>query len=317
MPEPISLSLTLLANSPFIFADARIANQVPLQSHFLPGQVQNSAAASTWQFSASSVDYSIPPERSLDGSSISAQFPEFSQSIAPRSGGQLYAQRLAALKAGKLYTTLPKDSFREVWSKSSIRPTYEQWRQLLTLEARAVGRDPRSMSVLIGDSLSLWFPVDRLPQNQLWLNQSISGDTTWNILLRLPLFAQTRPKQIYVMAGINDLKMGASDAEVIWNLRRIVQRLRGTHPQSKIVVQSILPTRLSPSINARIVGINRRLASISQQEGASYLDLSARFMDKEDQLLKDYTTDGIHLSQAGYAVWQSAVRQPEIRIAQF
>jgi lysophospholipase L1-like esterase len=244
---------------------------------------------------------------------------EFAQSIAPRSGGQLYTQRLAALKAGQLHTRLPKDSFREVWSKSSIQPTYEQWRQLLTLEARVSNRksDAQPLSILVGDSLSLWFPSDRLPQNQAWLNQSISGDTTWNILRRLTLFSEARPNQIYIMVGINDLKMGASDTEILWNIQRIVQQLRIAHPKAKIIVQSILPTRLSQSINTRVVRVNRRLSALADREGASYLDLSEKFMDEDEQLMTNYTTDGLHLSQAGYAAWQSAVRQPEVRLARF
>lgn len=251
----------------------------------------------------------------------SAFQPEFSTAIAtdltPQSGGQLYLQRFAALRAGKLYTRLPIDSFSQIWKDVSMQPTYQQWRKLLASEAKAVSKrtGDRDLSILLGDSLSLWFPCDRLQSSQIWLNQGISGDTTWNILARLPDLENTRPSQIYLMAGVNDLKMGASDAEIVWNVQRIVTQLQRMHPNVKIIVESILPTR-SPRIpNDRIAGINRQLSSIAQQSGATYLDLFSQFADQDGQILSEYTTDGIHLSAQGYATWQSVFRESGSKVA--
>ncbi len=236
----------------------------------------------------------------------------------PRSGGQLYVQRLAALRTGQLYTRLPANSFREWWQYASVQPTLQDWRSLLTLEAQAVasGQGNQRLSVLLGDSISLWFPSERLPKHQLWLNQGISGDTTWNILSRLSVFANTRPDQIYVMAGINDLKLGALDVEVLSNLREIARRLRSMHPHAKIILQSILPTRLPGVTPKRIEQLNQQMATIAQQEGAEYLDLFSQFVNQNGELSSDYTTDGLHLNAQGYEVWQSRVERSEIRIAQ-
>lgn len=258
---------------------------------------------------------------------VNRQSPEFSRPAfispqhhraTPRSGGQLYAQRLAALRVGKLYTRLPIDSFSEAWQQTSAQPTYKQWRNLLALEAKAVSarQSSRDLAVLLGDSLSLWFPSDRLPNDQLWLNQGISGDTTRNILARLSAFAKARPKLIYVMAGVNDLKLGATDPEIVWNLHMIVRRLRAEHPRAQLVVQSILPTR-SPMIqNARIPVINRQIAAIAQREGATYLDLYSQFVAQDGELMPAYTVDGIHLSAQGYERWQSVVQGADLRLAQ-
>jgi lysophospholipase L1-like esterase len=248
--------------------------------------------------------------------------PEFSIALdsarsVPQSGGQLYLQRLAALRVGKLYTRLPNDSFREAWQDAAVQPTYEQWRKLLAMESRAVaGRNSdRDLSILLGDSLSLWYPVDRLKPAQIWLNQGISGDTTWNILARLPDLANTRPSEIYLMAGVNDLKMGASETEIVWNIQRIITQLQAMHPNAKIVLQSILPTR-SPHIpNDQIAGINRELKAIAQQSGVSFLDLFSQFVDDDGQILPEFTTDGIHLSAQGYAAWQSVFEETGSTVA--
>jgi lysophospholipase L1-like esterase len=236
---------------------------------------------------------------------------------APSSGSQLYLQRLAALKAGKLYTRLSPDSFYSSWKSATRQPTHEQWKRLLAQEAKAIarGQGNNRLAILVGDSLSQWFPSAQLPNGKFWLNQGISGENSSQVLQRLPSLTQTRPETIYVMTGINDLRQGATDTRILNNIRQIVRRLRSNHPQSQIIVQSILPTRLSAIPNARIRNLNQQIAKISQQEGAGYLNLHALFIDSEGQLQHDLTTDGIHLTRRGYQVWQDGLQYAESWLA--
>ena len=244
---------------------------------------------------------------------------EFSQPIRalPSSGSQLYWQRFAAIQSGRLYTRLPIDSFREIWLRATREPTYDQWRNLLTLEAKAAtyGQGGRRLSIMVGDSLSLWFPSDRLPTGQLWLNQAISGENTNAILQRLPDFDMARPQAIYVMAGVNDLKQGATDNEILWNLRQIVRRLKQVHPNAQVIVQSILPTSTTLVPGNRIGWLNQRLATIAQEDGALFLDLYAQFTDADGNLRPELTTDGLHLNANGYATWQAELAQADTWIA--
>jgi len=236
--------------------------------------------------------------------------PERSTASSPRpiSGSQLYQQRLAALRSGRLYTRLPASSYTAAWRNATAQPTYEQWVNLLAAESRAIarGQGANRLTVLVGDSLYLWYPPERMTNDRLWLNQGISGDTTAGVLRRLSAFAQTRPDRIQVMVGINDLRRGASDAEILLNLQQIMRQLRATHPQAQIVVQSILPTRLASLPSLRIHRLNAHIAAIAQQEGVSFLDLQRSFADATGNLRPELTTDGLHLSTNGYAVWQQA-----------
>jgi lysophospholipase L1-like esterase len=235
------------------------------------------------------------------------------QPIASRaiSGSQLYRLRLAALKAGKTFTRLSSDSWTKGISTQAQlqQPTHEQWIRLLDLEAKAIakGQGSNRLSILLGDSLSMWFPSEWLPYGQLWLNQGISGENTSQILKRLSAFSQTRPDTIYLMAGTNDLRQGVSDRVILNNLTQIIRRLRLNHPQSKVVVQSILPMRLPAIPNERIRKLNQQIAIITRQEGAGYLNLSSLFGDELGEMRQELTTDGIHLTLRGYEVWQEAL----------
>ncbi|OYD98625.1 G-D-S-L family lipolytic protein [Nostoc sp. 'Peltigera membranacea cyanobiont' 213] len=239
--------------------------------------------------------------------------------ISLTSGNQLYYQRLAALKTGQIYTRVDNDNLQSLWESIGKRQlTYDDWKSLLTLEARAIaqGQGANHLSILVGDSLSMWFPREKLPTGKLWLNQGISGDTSSGVLKRLGAFSANRPDVIYVMAGINDLRKGASDDTILRNYRRIVRRLREAHPKAQIIVQSILPTRLPKLSNSRIRHINTQLAQIAKQEGANYLNIYSWFTDMEGSMRPELTTDGLHLSQEGYDVWRSALQQIEYKLTQ-
>ncbi|HAJ59780.1 MAG TPA: acylhydrolase [Cyanobacteria bacterium UBA8543] len=249
-----------------------------------------------------------------------------STAASPVSGTQLYLQRLVALKAGKIYTNLPANSFQSFWIQTTNSqglllkpPTHEQWIRLLQEEAKVIanGQGSNHLGILLGDSLSMWFPSEGFPSNRdrLWLNQGISGENSAQILNRLSAFSQTRPDTIYVLAGINDLRQGASDEVILNNLRKIMYHLRLNHPKSQVIMQSILPTRLNGIFNERIRNLNKQIALVARQEGAGYLNLYSLFVDGQGQLRQELTTDGIHLTRRGYEVWQQALNYAENSLA--
>ena len=198
--------------------------------------------------------------------------------------------------------------------------TYQQWVTQLGREAEAAAANrPSRLSVLAGDSLSMWFPTKLLPVDRIWLNQGISGETSVGLLKRLQLFDRTVPDTVFVMIGINDLLRGASDEGILDNQRQIIRDLRWAHPKAQVVVQSILPhsgeqatwenrDRLLAIPNSRIRAINRRLKEIASSENVLYLDLYPLFADAEGNLPTELSTDGLHLNNQGYLVWRSALQ---------
>lgn len=226
------------------------------------------------------------------------------EQVRPRTGGQLYVQRLATLQAGQFYSRILSSAFANQWRADWQPPTHEQWQSLLAYEA-AMMADRQGLSpltIVVGDSLCLWLAPEQLSGDRLWLNQSISGETTGHMVRRLNYFATTQPNRIVVMAGVNDLKNGVDPRTVVSNLELIVQRLSMQHRQTQIVVLSILPTRL-PNISAAVVGqVNQQLAIAVQRRGARFADLQPAFRDNQGQLRTDLTTDGLHLNPQGYSL---------------
>ena len=197
---------------------------------------------------------------------------------------------------------------------------YQKWVNILKQEAEvAAEKKPRDLTILAGDSLSLWFPVELLPDNKTWLNQGISGEKTAGLLKRLNLFDQTTPETVFVMIGINDLIADVDDQTILDNQRQTMAYLRQKHPKAQIVIQSILPhqgslatwerkEKLVTIPNSRIRNLNQQLQTIAAKENVKYLNIYPLFADKQGNLRSNLTTDGLHLNPNGYLVWSSALQ---------
>jgi lysophospholipase L1-like esterase len=194
---------------------------------------------------------------------------------------------------------------------------YEQWVNLLRQEAIAAQDAPR-LTVLLGDSISLWFPPELLPGRRTWLNQGISGERSAGLRQRLDLLDQAEVDTLFLMIGINDLIGGEPEWQVVEHIEASIGYLQAQHPQAQIVVQSILPhggerstwegrDRLLALPPGRIQAVNASLAAIARRQGVDYLDLYRLFADGEGYLRPELTTDGLHLNREGYWVWRTVI----------
>jgi lysophospholipase L1-like esterase len=195
---------------------------------------------------------------------------------------------------------------------------YQQWVDLLAQEADAVAQQqPDDLYIMLGDSISMWFPNEILPPGT-WLNQGISGDTSVGVLRRLELLDKTQPKAIFLMIGINDLLRGVPKETIIANQRLTIRYLQRMHPDTVVVVQSILPhsaeaatwegrEKLLEIPNTEIREINQQLARVAETESAVYLDLYRLFADEQGNLRTELSTDGLHLNTEGYKLWRVAL----------
>jgi lysophospholipase L1-like esterase len=164
--------------------------------------------------------------------------------------------------------------------------------------------------VFIGDSLTEWFDWERRFPGYDVRNLGISGERVESLVARRErIRAQTdAPHFIFLMTGINNIAGGQEDIEPPY--REIVRNLTTWYKQSRMVVQSILPTDLAWIENRTIGAVNRKISAIAREFNAEYLDVYRLFLDEAGNTRSDYLDDdGVHLSSKGYQVWADEVER--------
>ncbi len=170
--------------------------------------------------------------------------------------------------------------------------------------------------VFLGDSLVDWFPVERYFPQAPVINRGIAGERVGDRLrphLRGRLdwsVADLKPRAVFLMCGVNDLMWpDVATADVEEGYRMLLADLRKAAPGARVYVHALLPTRGEYARhNARIREFNPRLKKIAEEFACSYLDFHAEFCDAAGELDPAFTTDGLHLSEAGHARWAKLLR---------
>ncbi|WP_191963400.1 GDSL-type esterase/lipase family protein [Flavobacterium luteum] len=140
-------------------------------------------------------------------------------------------------------------------------------------------------------------------------NRGIAGDVTVGVINRLEEIYYYKPEKVYLEIGINDLfRTELTPEYVANNIQRIVDKIHLETPSTKIYVQTILPTSNNTSLKAKIAATNAIIKNSIQTNYYQVIDLYALFADTNDLIISSYTVDGIHLTEAGYGIWENYVK---------
>lgn len=165
--------------------------------------------------------------------------------------------------------------------------------------------------VFLGDSITDIGEWSALWNDSKILNQGISSDNSFGVLARLDAATSLQPQKLFIMIGINDIARNMPDEVILSNYKKIVDLVKAASPQTKIYIQSILPTNGSftqfarhQKKDAHIRAVNDGLKILAVNSGSTYVDLYSKFLDSNGQLSTAYTNDGLHLTGTGYLLWK-------------
>ncbi len=172
--------------------------------------------------------------------------------------------------------------------------------------------------ILLGDSLTEGFNVERYFPGRPVINRGISSDTIGlvpddkdlrGVLKRLDNSVfDCCPGTVFLMIGVNDLGDGRQPEEMIEGYREILERILERAPDVTVYVESALPTGGKYAFhNSNVLDYNARLRALADEMGCPYLDLHPLFTDENGELRSDLTREGLHLTPAGYAIWKREI----------
>lgn len=173
-------------------------------------------------------------------------------------------------------------------------------------------KEPDSIIVFLGDSLTEWFDLESYFPDKHIVNMGIAGDTSEGVLCRLNNITRIQPTKLFLMIGINDVFQGCNIQEIHNNQRSILEFPAVKCPHTRLLVQSLLPvneTILNANgINNKVRQLNQLLKDYCIEAHLEYIPLYENFLGK-DGLNPEYTYDGAHLTGMGYQAWAELISQ--------
>ncbi len=161
--------------------------------------------------------------------------------------------------------------------------------------------------LMLGDSITDMYETDKYLPNLKIINKGVSGDSTEECLERItPEIFHPMPSKIFLCIGTNDFARDRSDNFVLENIIKIISKLRSYTNSSSIILTTIFPTRdneLRP--NSRIVDFNKKLEELALKQNCNFFNLHKSFIDDAGKLKKEFTEDGLHLTDSAYKVWSN------------
>ncbi|MCM3744005.1 GDSL-type esterase/lipase family protein [Sporosarcina luteola] len=164
--------------------------------------------------------------------------------------------------------------------------------------------------VFIGDSITDYGEFQEYFPAEVVLNRGIRNDVAKGVLDRIGEVVDRNPREAYLMIGVNDIRYRTDIKDFEKRVNKIVDSFEGKETQ--LFIQSILPVNNglfgNEVTNEKVKRFNEILQRIADENGIEYIDLHLSFTDKNGQLDKKFTVDGLHLNGKGYEVWVDRLR---------
>lgn len=174
--------------------------------------------------------------------------------------------------------------------------------------------------IFLGDSIIYNFT--QLERFKNVINMGIGGDKTIEVIGRINSVALKRPDKLFLMVGINDFTTNKGKwgdhlrIPFFESYRLLLQTLKLSLPKTKFFIQAILPLNISSIVskeevsefNKEIDQLNKIIKSLAVEFEMTFIDFTKKFKDENNNLKKEYTVDGTHLTEVGYEVFYNEIK---------
>ena len=134
------------------------------------------------------------------------------------------------------------------------------------------------------------------------INRGVSGAVSDETLANLDPILAGHPAKAFLMIGTNDIGYGKSREHIAQNLQTLIDRFKNESPQTKLYVQSILPSG-NGQRGGKIAGTNELLRTVCRKAGIPFIDLYPLMGDGEGHMKAGWSFDDLHPKAPGYAAW--------------
>jgi len=158
--------------------------------------------------------------------------------------------------------------------------------------------------IILGDSIVKRATFPRAVCGRPIVNAGIDGSTTSSGLdaMLTKALGGKQAAMVVVSLGLNDAAVPVNADSYRTNYLALLATLKSTAPRMAVATVTLVEAGKSDSARINVQAIdnyNALLPTIAGDAGASLITIPS--------MPAKYTTDGIHLNDAGYAIWTKAV----------
>lgn len=165
--------------------------------------------------------------------------------------------------------------------------------------------------LFLGDSITSRYDLNKYYTSHNTFNSGVGGNQTTDILNDLDnRVYKYNPTMVFLLIGTNDLVYsGLDNSSIKINIEEIVTKIHERFPDARIYLESIYP--VDSNVNKEIVEsrtndniklLNSKIKNICDDGKCTYINMFDILKNKDGNMNRLYTVDGLHLSKFGYKV---------------
>jgi lysophospholipase L1-like esterase len=152
-----------------------------------------------------------------------------------------------------------------------------------------------------------------------YAGRGISGQTTPQMLSRFRSdIVALKPQVVVVNAGINDIATNSGAYDFEFTFGNIQSMAEIAHANGiEVILTSVLPAAEIPwrkeitAVPEKVDQLNVAIKAYCAEKGFTYVDYYAQLVSKDNGkgMAGQYTTDGVHVTAAGYEIMEKIIKQ--------
>lgn len=159
-------------------------------------------------------------------------------------------------------------------------------------------------------SIRFWDTEKYFPNGNI-INHGFGGSETSDLVCYVrELILAVKPSQIFIYEGDNDINSGKTVDVVLADIKTLLRIIKRNMPETPVHIISPKPSIARWGLRERYVSLNEALITLCRErEQVTFIDVWTPMLDSEGNLKEDlFIEDGLHMNDAGYEIWTTAVR---------
>ena len=176
--------------------------------------------------------------------------------------------------------------------------------------------------VFVGSSTMEIFPIEKMQKSlnldKIIYNRGIRATTTEDVLNDMDtLILDLKPEKVFINIGSNDVGFGVPLEKFLENYDELLSKIKEKLPETMVYIVAYFPVNTVDTFdedkeehhalfntrnNANLRKANKSIQTLAQKHGYPFINLNEGLMDKNGNLKKELTFDGMHMLPSGYEI---------------